>query len=58
MYLYFEKQITCSCLFRLVAVGSGLFQILRKKVKARKARQKLETFKKVKARKARMYVKR
>ena len=48
---YFWLILLRSCLFQLVAVGSGLFHILQKKERHIKARQKLETLKKEKARK-------
>ena len=46
---YFPFFLPRTCLFRIAAVSSGLFHIFQTKVKARKARQKLETLPKVKA---------
>ena len=54
---YFWFILLRSCSFQLDAVGYGLFHILMKKMKAHKARQKLETLKKVKAGKARKQIK-
>ena len=54
---YFSFILLCSFSSWLVAVGSGLFEILLRKVKACKTGKKMETLKKGRARKARKKMK-